>query len=132
MVKPPAQRKIPQKPPQMEPNNQQGVDQSAKSDNFGTQKIAVSQTKEFQKWLQKLGDREAKTRIATRIVRLQEGNFGDVKMFDGIGELRIDYGPGYRLYFAKQGSLFVLLLCGGDKGSQERDIKRAVEMSKEI
>lgn len=57
---------------------------------------------------------------------------GDHKFFDGIGELRLDYGPGYRLYFAMQGSVVVILLCGGDKGSQERDIKRAIEMSKEI
>ncbi len=57
---------------------------------------------------------------------------GDVKYFDGIGELRIDYGPSYRIYFAKRGQTIILLLCGGDKRSQKRDIKRAVSMAQEV
>lgn len=57
---------------------------------------------------------------------------GDVKFFDGIGELRIDHGPGYRLYFVNRGNALIILLCGGDKSSQKRDIKKATEMAKEV
>ncbi|MBY3172306.1 type II toxin-antitoxin system RelE/ParE family toxin [Rhizobium laguerreae] len=112
--------------------NQQKVDYPREGVNYSSQKYTVLQTAEFQKWLRKLKDRNARDRIVTRIVRAEAGNLGDHKFFDGIGELRLDYGPGYRLYFAMQGSVVVILLCGGDKGSQERDIKRAIEMSKEI
>lgn len=59
-------------------------------------------------------------------------NFGDHKFFSGIGELRIAHGPGYRVYFVKRGDVVVILLCGGDKGSQDRDIKRALEIVKEV
>lgn len=74
----------------------------------------------------------AAERIAIRVARIQSGLMGDVKFFDGIGELRIDHGPGYRLYFVKRGSALVILLCGGDKSSQKRDIRKAIEMAKEI
>jgi putative addiction module killer protein len=57
---------------------------------------------------------------------------GDAKFFDGIGELRIDYGPGYRLYFVQRGNTVIVLLCGGDKRRQDRDIKRAIDMAKEV
>jgi putative addiction module killer protein len=67
-----------------------------------------------------------------RIDRLALGLFGDLKFFEGIGELRIDYGSGYRLYFVKRGNRIVVLLCGGDKATQAKDIKKAVEMTKEI
>ncbi|WP_442167625.1 type II toxin-antitoxin system RelE/ParE family toxin [Rhizobium leguminosarum] len=113
-------------------SDQQKVDYPREGVNYSSQKYMVLQTAEFQKWLRKLKDRNARDRIVTRIVRAEAGNLGDHKFFDGIGELRLDYGPGYRLYFAMQGSVVVILLCGGDKGSQERDIKRAIEMSKEI
>jgi putative addiction module killer protein len=113
-------------------SGQQKVDYSREGVNYSSRKYTVLQTAEFQKWLRKLKDRNARDRIVTRIVRAEAGNLGDHKFFDGIGELRFDYGPGYRLYFAMQGSVVVILLCGGDKGSQERDIKRAIEMSKEI
>jgi putative addiction module killer protein len=63
--------------------------------------------------------------------RLTLGLFGDAKFFDGIGELRIDYGPGYRLYFMRRGNTVVLLLCGGDKSTQKRDIQRAKELAEE-
>ena len=60
------------------------------------------------------------------------GLFGDAKFFDGIGELRVDYGPGYRVYFVKRGNEVVILLCGGDKSRQTKDIKQAIEMAKEV
>lgn len=74
----------------------------------------------------------AQERIAQRIVRLQAGLFGDAKFFDGIGELRVDHGPGYRVYFVQRGRLLVILLCGGDKGSQDRDIRKAQAMAAEL
>ncbi len=94
--------------------------------------IEVVQTDEFAKWLGGLKDRTAQQRIAQRIVRLQSGLLGDVKFFNGIGELRIDYGPGYRIYFVRKGELLVLLLCGGDKSSQSKDIKSAMKLAEEL
>lgn len=91
----------------------------------------VRQTEEFDAWFGALRDERARNRINQRIARLQVGLFGDAKFFDGIGELRIDYGPGYRVYFARRGHRLVLLLCGGDKSSQDRDIRRAVAIAKE-
>jgi putative addiction module killer protein len=69
--------------------------------------------------------------VAQRIVRMQSGLLGDAKFFGGIGELRIDYGPGYRLYFVQRGKVLVILLCGGDKGCQTRDIRKARQLAKE-
>ena len=63
---------------------------------------------------------------------MEDGNFGDHKFFDGVGELRIHVGPGYRVYFVRNGDTIVVLLCGGDKGSQRRDIQRAITMAKEL
>ncbi|CAN7370436.1 type II toxin-antitoxin system RelE/ParE family toxin [Aminobacter ciceronei] len=94
--------------------------------------IEVRQTPEFKEWLDGLKDQRAQERIAIRIVRLQSGLIGDAKYFDGIGELRIDYGPGYRVYFVKRGNEVVILLCGGDKSKQSKDIKRAIRMSQEV
>ena len=94
--------------------------------------IEVRQTSEFEAWLKSLTDTRAAKRIAQRIVRLQAGLLGDVKFFEGIGELRIDYGPGYRVYFVRRGAALIILLCGGDKSSQRRDIKKAIEMAKEV
>ena len=94
--------------------------------------IEVRKTTEFESWLTNLRDQRAIARVATRIARVEAGLMGDVKYFDGIGELRIDYGPGYRIYFAKRGQTIILLLCGGDKRSQKRDIKRAVSMAQEV
>ncbi|MFT0892749.1 type II toxin-antitoxin system RelE/ParE family toxin [Pseudochelatococcus sp. G4_1912] len=79
-----------------------------------------------------LRDVRASERIAIRLVRVQSGLMGDVKYFDGIGEIRIDYGPGYRVHFVQRGKTLVILLCGGDKGTQSRDIKRAIDMAKEV
>lgn len=94
--------------------------------------IEVRQTAVFRDWLDGLADNRAAGRIAQRIVRLQSGLFGDAKFFDGIGELRVDYGPGYRVYFVRRGEVLILLLCGGDKSTQKRDIARAKQMVKEV
>jgi putative addiction module killer protein len=88
--------------------------------------IEVRQTDEFKSWRAALKDAVTRRRIGARIDRLSFGNFGDVKSLgDGVSELRLDFGPGYRLYFAKRGEALVILLCGGDKASQSRDIARA-------
>jgi putative addiction module killer protein len=83
------------------------------------------QTPEFRSWLEGLRDERAVKKVRVRISRLQGGNYGDVKFFGSIGELRIDYGPGYRVYFAQRGLELVLLLCGGDKSRQSNDIEKA-------
>ena len=80
----------------------------------------------FVEWLQGMSDRQARTRVEARLARVAVGNFGDVEpVGEGVMELRIDWGPGYRVYFARLGQVIVLLLCGGDKRTQQRDIKRA-------
>jgi putative addiction module killer protein len=80
----------------------------------------------FDRWLLRLADARAKAKIATRINRLASGNFGDCKALgDGLCELRIDWGPGYRVYYALIGEFCILLLCGGDKRKQRADIERA-------
>src|SRR5580658_7514218 len=85
----------------------------------------------IREWLDQLRDARAATRIVMRIDRLADGNFGDCKpLRDGVCELRIDYGPGYRLYYAMIGRSCVLLLCGGDKRKQSSDISRAIEYLK--
>lgn len=94
--------------------------------------IEVLKTAEFNEWFKSLKDIRAKARVQIRIDRVELGNFGDAKFFDGIGELRIDYGPGYRVYFVKRGNTVVILLCGGNKPSQNKDIKQAISMAKEL
>jgi putative addiction module killer protein len=95
--------------------------------------IEVREHPVFTKWLKKLRDNGARVRILRRLARLsREGFFGDVKYFDGIGELRIDHGPGYRIYFVRHGDTVVILLCGGDKDSQSRDIQIAITIAKEV
>jgi len=80
----------------------------------------------FIEWLSKLRDRDAHARISARLVRVRLGNFGIIKpLGDGVHELKIDYGPGYRVYYAMNGKTVVLLLIGGDKGTQTKDIKTA-------
>ena len=82
----------------------------------------------FVDWLEGLQDRQARTRIEARIARVASGTMGDVEpVGEGVLELRIDWGPGYRVYFARIGQVTVLLLCGGDKRTQQRDINRAKE-----
>ena len=95
--------------------------------------IAVRQTEVFAKWFKSLRDERAAAKIAQRIVRLQSGLLGDVKPVGaGVSELRIDYGPGYRVYFVNQGRTIVILLCGGDKGTQTADIRRAKALAADI
>ncbi|MCW2406918.1 putative addiction module killer protein [Sphingobium sp. B1D7B] len=93
--------------------------------------IEVRQTFQFRKWLNSL-DHHARARVEIRIRRVSMGNLGDAKFFEGIGELRIDFGPGYRVYFIKKGDVLVILLAGGDKKSQKRDIRDALELAKEF
>lgn len=93
--------------------------------------IEVRKTSVFEKWLNQLRDVRAQARIQVRIDRIELGLLGDAKYFDGIGELRIAYGPGYRVYFVKRNRTVVILLCGGDKSSQQRDIAKAKELAKE-
>lgn len=95
--------------------------------------IEIRQTKEYAAWFDCLRDRMAKARILIRIRRVTLGNLGDVKpVGEGVSELRIDYGAGYRVYFIQTGKMLVVLLAGGDKRTQARDIKVAIALSKTI
>lgn len=95
--------------------------------------IEVRRTAEFIDWLTGLRDIPARARIAKRIDRIGQGNFGDAKSVgDGVSELRFTFGPGYRVYYTRRGNVVVVLLCGGDKASQGRDIERAKAMAQEI
>ncbi|HEX3130233.1 MAG TPA: type II toxin-antitoxin system RelE/ParE family toxin [Thermoanaerobaculia bacterium] len=95
--------------------------------------IKVRQTNVFEAWFANLRDRMARVRIDIRIRRLSLGNYGDVRpVGEGVSELRIDYGPGYRVYFVQRGQSLVVLLAGGDKSTQSRDIERALELAKEL
>lgn len=90
-------------------------------------------TADFADWLDGLKDRRAASKIAARIVRIEAGNMGDAKSVGGkVSELRIAFGPGYRVYFTIKGDRVLILLCGGDKGSQARDIRRAQAMAAEL
>lgn len=93
----------------------------------------VRQTKEFSKWLKKLKDALAKVAIVRRLDRMKEGNFGDSKSVgSGVFELRVDVGKGYRVYFTNKNNRIVILLVGGDKSTQEEDIKTAKKMAEEV
>jgi putative addiction module killer protein len=95
--------------------------------------IEVRETITFSTWIAGLRDVRAAARIDVRIGRLRIGNFGDTKsVAEGVSELRIDYGPGYRIYFTRRGKIVVILLCGGDKNTQKRDIKTAKSLAKEL
>lgn len=92
--------------------------------------IEIRKTEIFAKWLDGLPDVRARARILARIERLAAGNPGDIKTVgEGVSELRIDYGPGYRMYYKKDGRNVVILLAGGDKGSQAKDIKTALYLA---
>lgn len=95
--------------------------------------IDIAQTDEFSKWLKRLKDSVARARVLVRIQRLSlTGNLGDAKSVgDGVFEMRIDHGPGYRIYCARRGSELILLLAGGDKSSQQRDIAKAKKLNQE-
>lgn len=95
--------------------------------------IEVRQTDQFARWFSKLRDRTAKARIDIRIRRLSLGNHGDVRAVgEGVSELRLDYGPGYRVYFVQQGSVLIVLLAAGDKSTQEKDIRLAKLLAKDL
>lgn len=95
--------------------------------------IEIRQTDVYSKWFDGLRDHAAQVRINVRIRRLSLGNPGDVKSVGkGVSELRIDFGPGYRVYFTKYGDALVILLAGGDKGTQERDIQKARELARNL
>jgi putative addiction module killer protein len=93
----------------------------------------LKQTGRFSVWLAALRDKRALGRITVRLLRAQAGLLGDVKSVGGqVSEMRIDYGPGYRLYFTRRGAQLIILLCGGDKGSQARDISLAQQLAGQL
>lgn len=95
--------------------------------------LEVYKTEEFARWFKRLRDRQAKARIQARIDRLEQGHFGDVESVgDGVNELRLFYGPGYRIYFTRRSSVVVILLTGGSKSSQSKDIAKAKELAQQL
>jgi len=95
--------------------------------------LTLRQTEEFQGWLDGLSDRRAQVRIAARLRLAEAGNLGDWKPVGGqVSEMRVDVGPGYRLYFTRKGKVLIVMLAGGDKSTQARDIKRAQKMVTEL
>ncbi len=93
--------------------------------------LEVLQSATFESWFKRLRDIQARARINARIRRLALGNPGDVKpVGGGVSELRIDYGPGYRVYYLQRGEVLIVLLCGGDKRTQQADIRRALDLAK--
>jgi putative addiction module killer protein len=94
--------------------------------------IEIRETETFATWLRALRDTRAKAKIAARTQRLAFGNPGDVRpVGEGVSELRIPYGPGYRVYYVQRGNIVIVLLCGGDKSTQDKDIKLARKLAKE-
>jgi putative addiction module killer protein len=95
--------------------------------------IELRKTTEFARWIDGLRDLRARARIQIRIQRLLDGNPGDVKpVAEGVSELRVDYGPGYRVYYTQRRGVFIILLCGGDKRTQDADIARALRLAREL
>ena len=95
--------------------------------------LEVRQTNLYSEWFAALRDRTAKTRIDIRIRRLSLGNAGDVKpVGEGVSELRVDHGPGYRVYFVQMADVYIVLLAGGDKSTQEKDIRKAKALAREL
>ena len=95
--------------------------------------ITFHRSDEFDAWLSALKDKLGRARIAHRIRSAEHGNFGDCEpVGEGVSEMRIHFGPGYRVYFTRRGEVIYLLLLGGDKSSQKRDIKRAIEMARAL
>jgi len=95
--------------------------------------IEIRETDVYHEWFGTIKDKRAKARIDVRIRRVSLGNFGDVKpVGKGVSELRIDYGPGYRVYFTQHGNTLVILLCGGEKSTQSKDIQQAHELAQAL
>ena len=95
--------------------------------------VEIRETARFSDWLRGLRDGVARARIAARIQRLALGNPGDVRpVGGGVGELRVHHGPGYRVYFARRGAALVVLLCGGDKSTQDRDVAEARALARQL
>jgi len=93
----------------------------------------VLQTERFSSWFSHLRDKQVKARIQVRIDRAEDGNFGDHRSVgDGVSEMRIDYGPGYRVYYTLRDGMLIILLAGGDKSSQTKDIKIAHELARQL
>lgn len=102
-------------------------------ENYGSHPVELLKTDVFDRWLTKLRDARAAARVQARLDRLALGNPGDVKSVgEGVVEMRIDYGPGYRVYYTRRGVLVILLLCGGDKSTQVKDIARAKQMAQAL
>lgn len=97
------------------------------------QVIEIRQTERFARWFRRLRDRAARARIQASVDRARFGDLGDVRSVgSGVSEMRIDVGPGYRLYFARRGDRLIVLLCGGDKSSQQKDIRDAVSLAVQL
>lgn len=95
--------------------------------------IEIRTTAQFSEWFTGLRDRNARVRIQARIDRVELGNLGDCQpVGEGISEMRIHYGPGYRVYFVQQGELLVILLAGGDKSTQSKDIATAIDLARQL
>jgi putative addiction module killer protein len=95
--------------------------------------FTIRRTRDYAEWIKTLKDFRAQARIADRIDRLAAGNPGDVKpVGEGVSELRISYGPGYRVYFVRDGSIVYVLLCGGDKSTQDKDIRLAKKLAQQL
>jgi putative addiction module killer protein len=95
--------------------------------------LTLVQSSRFGAWLRNLADERAKQKILARLTRIEQGNFGDCKpVGEGVSEMRIDFGPGYRVYFVRNGPAVYVLLTGGDKSTQERDIEQAKALAREL
>lgn len=95
--------------------------------------IEIIETETFSLWMERLRDERAYARILARLHRFKQGNPGDVKpLREGISEIRIDVGPGYRVYFTRRGKQLVILLAGGDKRTQEKNIEKAIELARTL
>ncbi|MDR9453579.1 MAG: type II toxin-antitoxin system RelE/ParE family toxin [Wenzhouxiangella sp.] len=95
--------------------------------------LAVYKTEDFTRWFEGLRDRQARARIQARIDRLEQGHFGDAQSVgDGVSELRLFHGPGYRIYFTRRSLVIVILLTGGDKSSQAKDIAKAKSLARQL
>ena len=98
---------------------------------YNVSMVEIRQTEAYARWFRRLRDRQARVRIDNRIRRMSLGNLGDVRpVGEGVSEVRIDYGPGYRVYFMQRGETLIVLLAGGDKDSQVRYIRRAQELAR--